>query len=527
MSKHVVIVGGGLAGLAAAVGLAGRPELRVTLCESRPRWGGRASSFVDQTTGEPIDNCQHVALGCCTNFRHFCRTIGIESLFSREDELVFIAPNGRSSRMAASSWPAPLHLAPAFARFGFLSWRDKYRLALGLRALARTDPAACEGITFLDWLHRHGQTQTTIDRFWHVVLVSALSETLDRIDVGHARKVFVDAFIANRHGWEVWLPTAPLDELYGPRLEAWLAARNVTPRLQSGAKQLLFDPGTTNTAGGSPSTAPAARATGVELRSGERINADEVILAVPQNLVLSLLPEAWRTHPSLAGIDRLETAPISSVHLWFDRSITNLRHATFVEKKSQWLFNRSAIQALKKGTVPLGSIDLSRRIHSGERDSPLFQQASGPPLLRGGDSDSELRIPNSALHYYQIVISASRDVVVAGNDETIRSVVEELASVWPVVREARLVHSRLVTEHKAVVSMLPGVDKLRPPQQSPIENLQLAGDWTQTGWPGTMEGAVRSGYLAAENVLTRCGAPERLVQPDLPVALLSKLLFGL
>ena len=491
MTKHVVIIGGGLAGLAAAVGLAGRPNLRVTLCESRPRWGGRASSFVDQTTGECIDNCQHVVLGCCTNFRHFCATIGIESFFCREDELVFIDPEGRESRMAASSLPAPLHLAPAFARFGFLSWHDKFRLALGLRALARTDPAACAGETFLDWLNRHGQTPATIDRFWHVVLVSALSETLDRIDVGHARKVFVDAFIANRHGWEVWLPTAPLDELYGPRLETWLAARNVTPRLQSGAKRLLFDPVRTKGGEAAPSTALPARATGVELRSGERIDADEVILAVPQNLVLALLPESWHTHPSLAGIERLETAPISSVHLWFDRPITELRHATFVGKQSQWLFNRSAIQA------------------TFARD------------------DSALRTPNPELHYYQVVISASREVVEAGNDATIRAVVDELASFWPVVREARLVHSRLVTEHKAVISMLPGVDQLRPAQQSPIDNLQLAGDWTQTGWPGTMEGAVRSGYLAAENVLQACGTPARLVQPDLPRALLSKLLFGL
>jgi uncharacterized protein with NAD-binding domain and iron-sulfur cluster len=135
--------------------------------------------------------------------------------------------------------------------------------------------------------------------------------------------------------------------------------------------------------------------------------------------------------------------------------------------------------------------------------------------------------PNPKLNYYQVVISAARDVVVRGTDETIRAVVEELAAVWPAVREAQLVHSRLVTEHKAVVSMLPGVDRLRPPQQTPIGNLQLAGDWTQTGWPGTMEGAVRSGYLAAENVLRSCGRGERLVQPDLPVALLSKLMFGL
>jgi uncharacterized protein with NAD-binding domain and iron-sulfur cluster len=175
MAEHVVIVGGGLAGLAAAVAL-GERGLRVTLCESRPRWGGRASSFVDQTTGEPIDNCQHVALGCCTNFRHFCQTIGIDRFFCREKELVFFGPDGRASRMAAWPLPAPLHLARSFAGLKFLSWNDKYCLARGLRALSCTDPQTCEGITFLDWLRSHRQTAATIERFWHVVLVSALSE---------------------------------------------------------------------------------------------------------------------------------------------------------------------------------------------------------------------------------------------------------------------------------------------------------------------------------------------------------------
>jgi uncharacterized protein with NAD-binding domain and iron-sulfur cluster len=254
-------------------------------------------------------------------------------------------------------------------------------------------------------------------------------------------------------------------------------------------------------------------ATGVELRSGAIVAADHVILAVPQHLALSLLPEAWQSAPQFAGISRLETAPISSVHLWFDRPITDLRHAVFVSRLSQWIFNRSAIA----GTAS----QIPQRTAS--PDPPC------PPLRRGGESEakSEIRNPKSEIVYYQVVISASRDVLARANDETIKAVVDELAEIWPVVRTARLIHSRLVTEHKAVVSMLPGVDRLRPAQQSPIGNLQLAGDWTQTGWPGTMEGAVRSGYLAAENVLAQCGRPEGLVQPDLPRALLSKVLFGL
>jgi squalene-associated FAD-dependent desaturase len=495
MAEHVVIIGGGLAGLAAAAAL-GERGLRVTLCESRPRWGGRASSFVDQTTGEPVDNCQHVSLGCCTNFRHFCQTIGIDQYFCREKELVFIGPDGRASRMAGWPLPAPLHLAAAFAGLDFLSWNDKYHLAKGLRALSRTDPATCDGVTFLDWLRRHGQTEAAIERFWHVVLVSALSETLDRINVFHARKVFVDAFLANRHGWEVWLPTVPLDDLYGTRLAEWFSTRNVTARLQCAAKRVVVE----------KSTAGEQRAVDVELRSGERIAADHVILAVPQNLVLALLPEDLQANSHLAGISQLETAPISSVHLWFDRPITDLRHATFVGRLSQWIFNRSAIQGSFPDSKHPGAGTDSKRI--------------GPPGSPG-------QIANVSLHYYQVVISASRDVLEQGKDEAVRKVVEELADIWPIVRESRLVHSRLVTEHKAVVSMLPGVDRLRPPQQSPIGNVQLAGDWTQTGWPGTMEGAVRSGYLGAENVLRQCGRPERLVQPDLPIALLSKLMFGL
>ncbi len=517
MDDHVIVVGGGLAGLAAAMAL-GERGFRVTLLESRPRWGGRASSFVDQTSGETIDNCQHVNLGCGTNFRHFCRVVGIDQFFIRENELTFVGPDGRSSRFASAPLPAPLHLFPSLLRLGYLSLSEKRQLARGLRSLARTDPALCGDETFLDWLERHGQSPTVIERFWHVVLVSALSETLDRIDIAHARKVFVDAFLANRLGWEVWLPTVPLSDLYGSRLEVWFTRRNVLMRRQCGVKQVLIE----NQAQGETAKMRAVRVTGVELRSGELLEADHVVLAVPQNLVLSLLPDEWRATPEFgalgAAIERLETAPISSVHLWFDREITALRHAVLISRLSQWIFNRSAIQG--------GDC---------ERDAPQNTASTAapyPPLRRGGGEEGEpgkpeIRNPKSEIYYYQVVISASREVLERGHDETIRAVVEELAAIWPVVREARLVHARLVTEHKAVISMLPGVDRLRPAQQSPIGNLQLAGDWTQTGWPGTMEGAVRSGYLAAENILRRCGRAATLVQPDLPRALLSKLLFGL
>jgi len=482
MGNRVAIVGGGLAGLAAAVALAGR-GLAVTLLESRPRWGGRASSFVDQATSEAIDNCQHVALGCCTNFLQFCQTVGIQKHFDRESLLTFVGPDGRTSALSAAPLPAPLHLFPSFAGMRFLSWSDKLRLALGVRALARTDPEECADETFLHWLQRNRQPPVVIDRFWHVVLVSALSETLDRLDVGHARKVIVDGFLRNRQGWEVWIPTVPLDELYGTVVQNWLETRGVTCRLQSGVRRVIPRAANSSISG---KAGDATSLFEIELRSPETLQADYVILAVPQNLVAGLLPEELRQLPEIACLDRLETAPISSVHLWFDRPITTLRHATIVGRLSQWLFNRSAIH---------------------------------------GANDTQHGTPDGS--YYQVVISASRDVIARAQGEIISQVVDELKGFCPLARDAKLLHSRLVTEHKAVVSMLPGVDRNRPGQGTSVTGLSLAGDWTLTGWPGTMEGAVRSGYLAAEQLLRSRGTPATLLQPDLPTARLSRWLLGL
>jgi len=465
-SERVVIVGGGLAGLAAAAALGDR-GVPVTLLESRPRLGGRASSFQDAATGQWIDNCQHVSMGCCTNFRHFCERTGLREFFRTEPVLHFLAPDGRVNRFAAGPWPAPLHLAGAFARLSYLSWNDKRKLAQGLKQLARTT-GPDTGQSFADWLQHAGQTRAAIERFWTVVLVSALSESLDRISVSHARKVFVDAFLANRDGWRVEIPTVSLEELYGGRLTKWLTDRGVEIRLLTAAESLDVD---------------ADRVTGVRLKTGDVVTGADFIVAVPYHRVLPLLPEALREHPALAGLSRLESAPISSVHLWFDRAVMPWPHAVFVQGLSQWAFNRTML--------------------AGRTPSP------GEPW------------------YVQVVISASREVTERDSDAVREQVLSELVAVWPAVRSARLVSSRLVTEHRAVFSVTPGVDALRPAQQSPLPNLQLAGDYTQTGWPGTMEGAVRSGYLAAENVLRRRGVSARLLQPDLPVARLSRRVFGL
>lgn len=466
MSRSALVIGGGLAGIATAVAL-GKHGVEVTLLEARSRLGGRAASFSDPAGGESIDNCQHVSMGCCTNFFDLCETVGTQELFREESRLNFIGPDGRVSPFYASRLPAPLHLFPALVRMRFLNWRDKWHIARGLQRLARDGGLDESRQNFAQWLVEQRQTPAAIERFWKVVLVSALSETLERISVPHARKVFVDGFLGHRQGWVVQIPAVPLDALYGERLTKWFAAHRVTSRLRAPARRLIGD---------------RDRVTGAELRSGELVEADDVVLAVPHFAVSELVPQALRQHPRVAALRGLTTAPIAGVHLWFDRAITSLPHAVLIERQSQWMFRRD-----------VGVIE------SGEQEQ----------------------------HYYQVVVSAARELEGMPREDAVAAIVAELQSIWPEAREARLLRWQLVIERRAVVSMAPGVDGLRPPQQSPVANLQFAGDWTRTGWPSTMEGAVKSGYMAAENILSRQGRPTRVRQPELPAPMLSKLLMGL
>jgi squalene-associated FAD-dependent desaturase len=473
--SDVIVIGGGLAGLAASVALA-QTGVSVTVLEARPRLGGRASSFEDSTTGELIDNCQHVAMGCCTNFRHFCRLTGLAAFFRNEEQLTFVGPpdpTGRQPpkfcRFAATPFlPAPWHLSGALMGLNFLSISDKLAIARGLWKLLTHREQSGDLTTFAEWLQHHRQPTRAVEYFWTVVLVSALSESLDRISIAAARKVFVDGFLSHRDGWKVSLPTAPLDDLYSGTLADWLATHGVHVRLKSGVERLALE---------------ADRIASIKLRSAEMLSARHFVLAVSPSCALTLLPESLRNTPTFKAMERLEPVPIASVHLWFDRPLTHLPHAVLVGRLSQWIFNRGQ----------------RSRIRHREKNSPFTAQR--PPLF-----------------YYQVVISNAREVAERDANAVVADVVAELKAIWRWAAEARLVHARVIVEHQAVFSACPGSNEVRPTQQSSIANLQLAGDWTRTGWPATMEGAVRSGFLAAENIARQLGQKLQILQPDLPAS---------
>jgi squalene-associated FAD-dependent desaturase len=445
---EVTVIGGGLAGLAAAAALAQR-GFRVTVLESRRRLGGRAGSFADPTTGQLIDACQHVSMGCCTNLAHFFETVGVGHLLAPQPRLHFVTPDRRRSVFSADLWPAPFHLGRALLGAHYLTPVEKLRIAWGMLALLRVRPD--DDPPLLDWLLAHRQTRRTIGRFWGVVLVSALNESVDRLGLKYARKVFVEGFLRHRDGFIVHVPTVPLGELYGPPLRAWFSRHGVEVRENAGVRKLVIDDG---------------RVRHLELRDGSASSADRYVLSVPFERVLDLLPaEHAKREPYFDNIHNLIPSPITSVHLWFDRPALSLPHAVLVGCEGQWVFNRGAVG-------------------SGE-------------------------------HYLQVVVSASGELRVRGREEIERHIVAELRQIFPTVAAAKLLRAKVVTEHSATFSAVPGVDRWRPPQASPIANLALAGDWTATGWPATMEGAVRSGYLAAEAILARAGSPARILRPDL------------
>ncbi len=461
----MIVIGGGLAGLAAGVALA-ESGYRVRLFEKRPFLGGRAASYV-LPSGEHVDNCQHVTLGCCTNLDNFYRRIGAAGKIRFFDQLIFVDPQGRRGVIKSSPLPAPLHLAPSFAFFPSLDWADKRAIARAMLDIVRNgghprDLDEPGGITMLEWLRRRNQTGAAIERFWRVVLVSALDEELDRTDARYGVEVFWKAFLATRSGYRMGVPSVPLAELYGG-CRAAIEQRSGEVHLRAPLRRLLIEGNSIHA---------------VQFDDGREERADCYVLAVPHDAVSGLLPENIASHePAFANLANLRTSPITGVHFWFDRVVLREPFLTLLGCTSQWIFNKSLLY---------GSTDLGQ--------------------------------------YLQIVISASYDLLEKSRQEIIDLCLRELEMILPAARDAELLKATVIKEANATFSPAPGCDRWRPPQKSPIAKLFLAGDWTVTGWPATMEGAVRSGYLAAEAVLAADGAPRRCLQPDLPVAGLARLL---
>ena len=305
----MIVIGGGLAGLAAGVSLA-EAGWRVRLFEQRPFLGGRATSYV-LPDGEHVDNCQHVTLGCCTNLEDFYRRVGSADKIKYFDRLLFQDPQGRTGTMQAGMLPAPFHMTGSFLSFAPLTFADKRSIGRAMLSILRGKGHTADldepgGISMLEWLKRRGQTPGAIERFWRVVLVSALDEELDKTDAHYGVDVFWKGFLSNRTGYRMGVPVVPLGVLYDG-CKAEIEKRGGEVNLRMPLRGLQLQNGAIES---------------VEFDGGRKESADAYVLAVPHQALPDVLPEeAKQLEPALAKIAGIGASPITGVHFWFDRKV--------------------------------------------------------------------------------------------------------------------------------------------------------------------------------------------------------------
>ncbi|MBN2580071.1 MAG: FAD-dependent oxidoreductase [Pirellulales bacterium] len=510
----LAIVGGGLAGMAAA--LAARTAgWDVTLFEKNRFLGGRVYSIEEDWNGQILDAVPHVALGCCTRFLDFCRRLDLDAELSRQRTLYFLESSGRARRLSAAPLlPAPWHLLPSLLRMKSLSFSELRRLAQTLKKISPLPLGEGSGvraesplknphpnplpkgegtIDFIkggqarfseteneslgDWLRWQGASDQSLQAFWSLVVQSALSETVDFVSLPAAGKLIRECFFASRRGYEMMLPRRCWRELLDGRAGGRLADLGVTLRRGARVMWIEADP---------DAEAPLS----VVLADGAARSFDAVILAVPWHQVAPLLSgDLSAQMPQLDALASLQPGSIAAVHLWFDRPITPLPHALLQSQLAPWLF--AAPMHFPDGPPTVGG-DSRRR--SEKEKNPVGDRSR---LLQSENAAENA----AAVHYYQTVISAAHRVAPSEPEKLREAVLDELRQFCPPARGARLLHAREVVHPRAIFSPEPGSDRFRPPQKTPVPRLLLAGDWTATGWPATMESAVRSGFLAVEELV--------------------------
>ena len=463
-TKDVLIVGGGLAGLSAAVALAGHGAT-VSVLERKPFVGGRAYSYQHPALDEVVDS-QHVMVGCCTNLLDLCRQSGADQHLRWYDTIPFLQVTEetgmvRRSDLGTSGLPAPFHAAKGFLAATILSASDKARVAMGLMQFLRGYPQR-DDEAFSEWLRRTGQSAAAIRNFWEPIVVSTLNDSFDRCSTRYAGQVFHEIFLKSANGGRQAIPSQPLSVFFSAFMD--LAENNGAEfHLRSSVE------GITQLADGTWK---------VVCTDGLDYCGKALILALPfdqtRQLLQGLPAGAPQRETMLPLLSHFSYAPITTVHLWFDSDVTDLPQAALLGTGIQWMFNKTRIRS---------------RVASAE----------GEPS------------------YLELVIAASFNELRRSREEILSQAIQEIGLFLPKVRGARIVKSGVLKEARATFSVVPGLDQFRPRQGAPTGGLYLAGDWTQTGWPSTMEGAARSGRLAAE-AITGCS----FLSPELPAGALMK-----
>jgi squalene-associated FAD-dependent desaturase len=446
----VIVVGGGLAGLSAACSLA-EAGCAVTVLEKRPYLGGKAYSFQDKPSGHLVDNGQHVFMKCCTAYIGFLKRLGVyqRTRVQRRLRVPVIGADGLHSSLDRWPLPSPFHLAPALARYRHLSSNEKVFVAgaaLAMRSMPDSSRDALDGETFSRWLTRHRQSAWAIMCFWDVIVVPALNDASQRVSAAQAIRMFQEGFLRRPDAADIGRPSVALSELLYSEAAAYLSARGGRVCLGKNVLRFAF------------SEKGVAAVLGA---GGEPFTAEHYVVALPPREMLALLPAGLRASPFFAPATQLRTSPIVNMHLWVDRPITRHPMAAYLDSDIQWLF-----------TAP------------DEVEARSERDPQGPQHL-------------------VISISGAHEYIDMPKERLYDELLDDLRWRVPRAREANVLGHTIVRERDATFTPEPGSAAWRLPTRTPFPNLFLAGAWTATGWPATMESAVRSGEAAATAVLSQ------------------------
>jgi len=443
--KDVLVIGGGFAGLAAGVALA-EGGCRVRLLEQKPYLGGRARSFLDLTTGSVVDNGQHIFMGCYHSTIRFLSTIGTLDRVRFQERLTvhFLDRDGRVSHLQCPDLPSPWHVLLGVLRSESLTFREKLEvLRLGM-ALRETNEAkrGPKGLSVREWLTRLGQSKRLQRNFWDLLCIAAMNEDPEIANAALFERVLRRALFTSPADSRLGIARVGLSEVYVDAAADFIRAKGGRVECGRGVSGLLVSEG---------------QCRGVLLSTGEQIEAESVVSAVACFQLAGLLPgDLLRREPFVAALILLRPAPIISINLWFDRPITDLDFAGLRGATMQWLFNKGKIS----------------------------EQSDG---------------------YVSLVLSGAYRHIATSKEELLATALREFGDFFPEARQARLLHSLVIKERFATFSPTCEAEALRPATRTPIRGLFLAGDWTATGLPATIEGAVQSGYAAAHAVLENQG----------------------